>query len=211
VINRELAAGLPGTDYIVNVIGRPSETVVFGYAVLHSRRQEVLPCVGRVQPHGLYDLSIRFRETPFWSGSRIPGAAAALLAVGLLLAGIRRRRAAPAMPPAAGPEPETPAEAGIPLGRYRFMPAQQCLLLGTERVALTGKEASLLALFAASPNRVIDRQRLQKIWDDEGVIVGRSLDVFVSRLRKKLEADPGLAIVNIHGKGYKLEVAEVRA
>ena len=50
--------------------------------------------------------------------------------------------------------------------------------------------------------------RLQKeIWEDEGVIVGRSLDMFISKLRKKLEADPNIKIVVIRGKGYKLEIS----
>jgi DNA-binding response OmpR family regulator len=47
---------------------------------------------------------------------------------------------------------------------------------------------------------------MQKVWIDEGVITGRSLDVFVSKLRKKLSGDPVLSITNVHGKGYKLEV-----
>jgi len=52
------------------------------------------------------------------------------------------------------------------------------------------------------------RSRLQKeIWEDEGVIVGRSLDMFISKLRKKLELDPNINIVVIRGKGYKLEIS----
>jgi DNA-binding response OmpR family regulator len=47
---------------------------------------------------------------------------------------------------------------------------------------------------------------IQQVWINEGVITGRSLDMFVSKLRKKLSADPALRITNVHGKGYKLEV-----
>jgi DNA-binding response OmpR family regulator len=65
----------------------------------------------------------------------------------------------------------------------------------------------LLYIFASAPNEIIDRNRLQKeIWEDEGIIVGRSLDVFISKLRKKLENDSTVRLVNIHGKGYKLEI-----
>jgi DNA-binding response OmpR family regulator len=46
---------------------------------------------------------------------------------------------------------------------------------------------------------------LKRVWEDEGVITGRSLDVFISKLRKKLKNDPSVQIVNVHGKGYKLE------
>jgi DNA-binding response OmpR family regulator len=50
---------------------------------------------------------------------------------------------------------------------------------------------------------------LQKeVWEDEGVIVGRSLDMFISRLRKKFEKDPLVKIVNIHGKGYRLDIGQ---
>ena len=55
-------------------------------------------------------------------------------------------------------------------------------------------------------NTIIYREQLQKdVWENEGVIVTRSLDVFISKLRKKLEKDPAIRIVNVHGKGYKLE------
>jgi DNA-binding response OmpR family regulator len=74
-------------------------------------------------------------------------------------------------------------------------------------IELTAKENKLLLIFARSPNTVIERGRLQKeIWEDEGVIVGRSLDMFISKLRKKLEGDLSIQLINIHGKGYKLEV-----
>jgi DNA-binding response OmpR family regulator len=49
---------------------------------------------------------------------------------------------------------------------------------------------------------------MQEIWINEGVITGRSLDMFVSKLRKKLSSDPELRITNVHGKGYKLEIPE---
>ena len=56
---------------------------------------------------------------------------------------------------------------------------------------------------------LISRETLmQKIWINEGVITGRSLDMFVSKLRKKLSSDPELRITNVHGKGYKLEIPE---
>jgi DNA-binding response OmpR family regulator len=58
-------------------------------------------------------------------------------------------------------------------------------------------------------NRLVDREHLQnEIWTSEGVITSRSLDMFVSKLRKKLSDDTSIRIVNIHGRGYKLEVAD---
>ena len=81
------------------------------------------------------------------------------------------------------------------------------LILNKNTIDLTGTEARVLLIFALSPNETIARSRLQKeIWEDEGVIVGRSLDMFISKLRKKLEVDPNIKIVVIRGKGYKLEI-----
>lgn len=75
-------------------------------------------------------------------------------------------------------------------------------------IDLTATESRVLRIFAMSPNMAIERNRIQKeIWEDEGVIVGRSLDMFISKLRKKLEMDEGVKIVVIRGIGYRLEVA----
>jgi two-component system OmpR family response regulator len=72
---------------------------------------------------------------------------------------------------------------------------------------LTHKEAKLLKLFCINQNQVISRDTIQKaIWEDEGYFVGRSMDVFISRLRKLLKDDPRVMITNVHGVGYKFEV-----
>ncbi|HEY9045314.1 MAG TPA: response regulator transcription factor [Ohtaekwangia sp.] len=74
---------------------------------------------------------------------------------------------------------------------------------------LTNKEAKLLKLFCLHQNKVIDRDIIQKaIWEDEGYFVGRSMDVFISRLRKLLKDDPQVTLTNVHGVGYKLEVRD---
>lgn len=66
--------------------------------------------------------------------------------------------------------------------------------------SLTETEARLLHLFALLPNETIPRSRLQKeLWEEQGVIVGRSMDAFISKLRRKLEAEPKVSIVVIRG------------
>jgi DNA-binding response OmpR family regulator len=81
-------------------------------------------------------------------------------------------------------------------------------MINEQTIDLTKTEARVLRIFALTPNEAIERSRLQKeIWEDEGVIVGRSLDMFISKLRKKLEPDPTLKIAVIRGKGYKLEIS----
>jgi hypothetical protein len=94
------------------------------------------------------------------------------------------------------------------LGKFLFDVKDQRLLLGSEVISLTDKECKILALLNKSFGELIPRETLmQEIWINEGVITGRSLDMFVSKLRKKLSSDPSLRITNIHGKGYKLEIA----
>jgi DNA-binding response OmpR family regulator len=93
------------------------------------------------------------------------------------------------------------------LGAVLFDDKNRKLMLNEQTIDLTGTESRVLRIFALSPNETIDRSRLQKeIWEDEGVIVGRSLDMCISKLRKKLEFDPNIKIVVIRGKGYKLEI-----
>jgi DNA-binding response OmpR family regulator len=100
-------------------------------------------------------------------------------------------------------------DGSIQLGRIAFNPQQLSLSLDGQQQSLTVKEAKLLVILAESANQVVDRNRLQKeVWEDEGVIVGRSLDMFISRLRKKLEGDAAVKIVSVHGKGYRLEIPE---
>lgn len=93
------------------------------------------------------------------------------------------------------------------LGKFLFDAKSKRLLLGTEVTSLTDKECQILELLYKNFGELIPRETLmQKVWLDEGVITGRSLDMFVSKLRKKLSADPEIRITNVHGKGYKLEI-----
>ena len=95
------------------------------------------------------------------------------------------------------------------LGRFLFNVKGQRLLLESEVISLTDKECKVLELLHKNFGELIPRETLmQKVWIDEGVITGRSLDMFVSKLRKKLSRDPELRITNVHGKGYKLEIPE---
>lgn len=100
---------------------------------------------------------------------------------------------------------ESPSE-GAELGKFLFDTKEQRLLSGAEVINLTDKECRILSLLHKNFGELISRETLmQEVWINEGVITGRSLDMFVSKLRKKLSSDPGLKITNVHGKGYKLE------
>jgi len=93
------------------------------------------------------------------------------------------------------------------LGQFIFDYDSQEIKSGAEVLTLTSKEAKLLRLFCIHQNKVIERDIIQKaIWEDEGYFVGRSMDVFISRLRKIFKDEPLVNIQTIHGVGYKLEV-----
>ncbi len=93
----------------------------------------------------------------------------------------------------------------IMIGEYLFDRRNMELCLQDEKTELTSKESDLLFLLHSYANATLEREVMLKVvWGDEGDYVGRTLDVFISKLRKKLEADPSVRIANIRGVGYKL-------
>ena len=91
------------------------------------------------------------------------------------------------------------------LGNYIFNPIRQTLAYAGELMTLTHREASLLQLLIENKNEVLDRSVvLKKIWGDDDFFNGRSMDVFITKLRKKLSHDPEIQILNVRGLGYKL-------
>ena len=93
------------------------------------------------------------------------------------------------------------------IGKFELYYRKHLLKFGNEEIQLSQKENKLLALFASQQNEILERDHLLKeIWEDEGVFVGRSLDMFVSKLRKKLIQDPNIQLKNVRGRGYVLQV-----
>lgn len=94
------------------------------------------------------------------------------------------------------------------IGKYTFNTVNQTLQYqdgDTEK--LTTKESELLRLLCANQNKVLERNyALKQIWDDDNYFNARSMDVYITKLRKKLQEDSTIEILNIHGKGYKLIV-----
>lgn len=93
------------------------------------------------------------------------------------------------------------------LGIYTFDSRKQILSGGEEEVKLTTKEAELLSLLCNNANKVLERNfALRTIWIDDNYFNARSMDVYITKLRKHLKDDPKVEIINVHGKGYKLIV-----
>ncbi|MFN0159366.1 MAG: response regulator transcription factor [Bacteroidota bacterium] len=94
------------------------------------------------------------------------------------------------------------------LGMYTFDSDRQVLGRNGAEQKLTGKEAELLRMLCVHMNRTLERDvALKTIWGDDSYFNGRSMDVFVSKLRKYLQEDKGIELLNVHGKGYKLVVS----
>lgn len=93
------------------------------------------------------------------------------------------------------------------IGRYQFDYATQSISINGQVQKLSTKETELLRLLCLKQNEVLTREEaLLAIWHDDNYFNGRSMDVFLSKLRKYLKADPQVEIINIHGRGYKLLV-----
>lgn len=102
---------------------------------------------------------------------------------------------------------KTPTATQYRLGRFMFDSQRQILSIDNEQVKLTTKESELLGLLCAHANDVLLRElALKSIWIDDNYFNARSMDVYITKLRKHLKADPTIEINNVHGRGYKLIV-----
>jgi len=90
-------------------------------------------------------------------------------------------------------------------GKYTFDHNRQMLNVGKKSTKLTSKEADLLKLLCQNMNQVLDRSvALNKIWYDDSYFNARSMDVYITKLRKYLKDDPDVELINVHGVGFKL-------
>ena len=187
------------SDYIVNVINCDNSSVAYGYAISKNKKEDILACVGRKQPIACYKINIKFKPSDVVTANYryyLVGLAFLLL-IGFIFWKLKPKKQLS----------KIDNNKLFTFGSVVFDAQKRQLEINKETTDLTATETRLLLIFASSPNETIERSRLQKeIWEDEGVIVGRSLDMFISKLRKKLELDPNINIVVIRGKGYKLEV-----
>ena len=186
------------SNYIVNVLNSNDSSVAYAFAISKNAKDNIIACKGRIQPKGVYMINIEFKPTSTTSeGKAYLFAGLPFLAfVGFMFL----KSAKPRKMLLSTQQPNT-----VTIGSILFNTETHQLLSNDNTTNLTGTEARLLKILVWSANETVDRARLQKeIWEDEGVIVGRSLDMFISKLRKKLEIDSSLKIVNIRGIGYKI-------
>src|SRR3954447_4492335 len=200
-IQRLLAKDPLASDYVVNVLNCANASVAYGYAISKNKKNDIVACIGRRQPIACYMINIKFKPTGIITAKNgyLLGSLTLLAFVGFIfLRSVKPRKALP----------DNQHTGIFTLGSMSFDAETRKLMINGKTIDLTRTETRVLRIFALSPNEAIERSRLQKeIWEDEGVIVGRSLDMFISKLRKKLEFDPNIRIVVIRGKGYKLQIS----
>lgn len=204
VIHAGLKEGLVGENpedsYQVNVLQCTSNQIVYSYQMSGQKDKILLPCQGRIQPKDCYRIKIKFETNRVTASNFSIPIIVGVLAFGFLF--LFRKN-----PPKPKNQRIVDGNQSMVIGKFEFVYCSYLLRIGKEEIELSQKENKLLRLFASHQNEVLERDRLLKeIWEDEGVFVGRSLDMFVSKLRKKLLLDPNIQLKNIRGRGYMLQV-----
>lgn len=189
--------------YRVEVLPCDSEEISYSYEMKYDKEKGIIPCSGRLLPDNCYIIQLRFvnKTMSIFNANSL----LYLLLMGvivLLLFDYSKKEQA---------NNERDANKKfISIGSFHFYPEQNKLVKSAIEISLSKKECELLSLFIAQPNQIIKRDELmKKVWEDHGVIVGRSLDTYISKLRKKLKEDATIKITNVHGVGYKLEIANL--
>ncbi len=186
--------------YRVEVLQCSDREVAYSYQMSAEEERTIIPCAGRYLPKACYIIEVKFINTAVGleSQNSILYIISILVLIGFGFLIYRKTKSE------ATKENE---EIRKKIGSFYFYPDQNKLVKEAIEIALSKKECELLALFVAHPNQIIKRDELTKrVWEDNGVFVGRSLDTYISKLRKKLKADTSIKLTNIHGVGYKLEL-----
>ncbi len=192
-------------DYQVSVMDCASQELILGYAYISRYPDSSVPCVGREVAPGCSEIRVVFladKARGLWKWATIMGLVLATCLVWIFFFA-RRKSSVQAVNPAVVPAPFS----GLRLSDTELDVSNLKIYVAGSARDLTFREAKLLHYFFQYPNELLERERILKaVWEDEGIIVDRSLDVFVSRLRKILVQDTGMRILNVRGVGYRLVV-----
>lgn len=194
-------------DYIAEVLSCENDEVVYSFQINATHDISNISCLGRILPSSCTYMIVTFIK-PLASVSdptETSGKSKHILPlIGLLLLTILVYFYWRIRYKASLHENNKPIST---IGDFSFFPAQNKMTIADKIIQLTSKECELLQIFVSQQNEIVKREKIIKeIWEDKGILVGRSLDTFISRLRKKLKDDEDVSIVNVHGVGYKLEV-----
>ncbi|MFT7071188.1 MAG: hypothetical protein ACJA1Z_002121 [Patiriisocius sp.] len=192
-------ASLP-INYRVEVIQCSNGEVGYSYEIFRKSENNIVPCRGRLFPEGCYKVQVYFTKIDnVFAIKDVLFYALVSAILGFLVLVFYSRYVSY--------HREDDLEDTSLLGTFRFYPEQNKLVKEAKDIPLSRKECELLEILVANLNLVVKREELtKKVWEDNGVIVSRSLDTYISKLRKKLQEDESIKITNVHGVGYKLEI-----
>ena len=198
------------SNYLVEIEKCETHEVVHSYKASFLDNLEIIPCGTRAQPQACYNIFFTILDAPANTTDTSKGVLldkasinyfSIILPIILILFVLGggfffgKKKNLNANPDI------------LTIGKYQFNKNSMKLSIGSNNIELTNKEADLLFLLHSYANTTLERETiLNVVWGDDGNYVGRTLDVFISKLRKKLEADPSIKIINIRGIGYKLVI-----
>ena len=193
-------ADLP-SYYRVEVKQCGDDEVAYSYEIKNLSEKDIIPCAGRYLPNKCYIIEVKFTNiySTFFNKQFFLFSFLILLILFALNYIFSK--------PKFVEQPIVKVDNATSIGSFQFYPEQNKLVKQATEISLSKKECELLAIFVARPNEIIKRDELtKKVWEDNGVFVGRSLDTYISKLRKILKEDTSIKLTNVHGVGYKLEV-----
>lgn len=187
--------------YRVEVLHCLDQEVAYSFQIINNSDSDIVPCKGRILPRNCYEINVLFtkKSTALIDKSYFLYLFILVLSV-FTIDYFRIKRGSNNRGTSSTPTYTT-------VGAFKFYPEQHKLIKDPVEISLSKKECELLAILVSNPNQIVTREELTKrVWEDNGVIVGRSLDTYISKLRKKLKEDTSIKLTNIHGVGYKLEI-----
>lgn len=176
--------------------------VIYSWEIHLRSENNIVPCLGREFPKACYVVDIELLEAP--AAQSYSWWLMGLLILGAGIGGYR-------LYSSRKPLPVVPVGTLVHFGKFALNTTSFEIYFDQQKINLTEKEGKLLKLLVAEQGQVVERERmLKEVWDDDdGLLVTRSADVFISRLRKYLRADPQVRLVAVHGQGYRLDVMSV--
>lgn len=185
--------------YRVEVVQCSGEEIAYSYQISADLENTIIPCAGRFLPDNCYNIELKFINRTLPLIRNLFFITFILGVVIFILEYLFSKKNKNSI--------KSSSVESTKLGVFQFYPDQNKLVKQAVEISLSKKECELLAIFVERPNEIIKREELTKmVWEDNGVFVGRSLDTYISKLRKKLKEDETIKLTNIHGVGYKLEI-----
>ncbi|HFS66860.1 MAG TPA: response regulator transcription factor [Flavobacteriia bacterium] len=181
-------------NYIIKVTSCNNHEIVYSYQINENIKKNFIACIGRDLPKSCYQI-----ETIVIQNNANPLYLWFAIIISIFLFYFFRKKTIVSKTKALNTD--------LKIGNFIFKPSQNTLIYNQSTIPLSKKESEILSILSNNLNQVISREEItKKVWEDKGVVVSRSLDTYISKLRKKLALDSSVKIKNSHGIGYKLEI-----